>query len=191
MHALGLADQCVDCGVSQYQFKTCAADGTVVNSSPMHGLLGDGYPPAVGISRPVLGEILRERAASAGVALRFGVTVTSIADGPDGARVEFSDGTAGSYELVVGADGLRSAVRALVFPEEPPATYLGQWVWRVLVGARPEEVDGQMLFLGRDTRAGFNPIRPDDMYIYLVHDSDSPEQRLSSRRVTRPDDGDA
>lgn len=179
MHALGVADQCVDRGVAQYQFTTCTADGTPVNRSPMHGLLGEGYPPALGISRSVLGEILRERAASAGVTMRFGTTVTALTSRPDGVEVEFSDGSSGSYAVVVGADGLRSAIRAMMFEEEPPAAYLGQWVWRVLVGARPEEVDGQMLFLGRETRAGFNPILPDDMYIYLVHDSDDPELRLS------------
>ncbi len=58
---------------------------------------------------------------------RFGVRITALDD--DGQRVEvtFSDGSSGSYDLVIGADGLHSAARKLVFgPEEQYVTPLGQ-----------------------------------------------------------------
>jgi 2-polyprenyl-6-methoxyphenol hydroxylase-like FAD-dependent oxidoreductase len=58
---------------------------------------------------------------------RFGIRVTALND--DGERVEatFSDASTGRYHLVVGADGLHSGVRGLVFgPEERYVTQLGQ-----------------------------------------------------------------
>ena len=61
------------------------------------------------------------------VVFRFGVRVTGLVD--DGERVvaTFSDGSTASYDLVIGADGLHSAVRGLVFgPEEEHITQLGQ-----------------------------------------------------------------
>ena len=61
------------------------------------------------------------------VSYRFGVRVTALDD--DGQRVEatFSDGSTGSYDLVVGADGLHSGMRKLVFgPEQQYVTQLGQ-----------------------------------------------------------------
>src|SRR5947209_17028474 len=58
---------------------------------------------------------------------RFGVRITALGD--DGERVEvtFSDGSSSSYHLVIGADGLHSAARRLVFgSEEQYVTPLGQ-----------------------------------------------------------------
>jgi len=94
------------------------------------------------------------------VRLRCGLTVEALDESGD---VRFSDGSTGSYDVVVGADGLRSSVRAAVFPEQPDPMFIGQSVWRVLVGTRPDEVHGQMLFLGARTRAGFNAIRADPL----------------------------
>ena len=36
-----------------------------------------------------------------------------------------------------------------------------------------------MLFLGATTRAGFNPITADTMYMYVVHRADEPRRRLT------------
>jgi len=61
------------------------------------------------------------------VSYRFGVRITAIDD--DGQRVEatFSDGSTGNYDLVIGADGLHSGLRRLVFgPEGQYVTQLGQ-----------------------------------------------------------------
>jgi 2-polyprenyl-6-methoxyphenol hydroxylase-like FAD-dependent oxidoreductase len=58
---------------------------------------------------------------------RFGVRITALDD--DGQRVDvtFSDGSSHSYDLVIGADGLHSGARRLVFgPEEQYVTPLGQ-----------------------------------------------------------------
>ena len=58
---------------------------------------------------------------------RFGIRVTALDD--DGERVEatFSDASTGSYDVVIGADGLHSGVRRLIFgPEEQCVAQLRQ-----------------------------------------------------------------
>ena len=43
--------------------------------------------------------------------------------------VKFTDGTQGDYDLLLGADGVNSKVRKLLFGDYTP-TYTGQSVWR-------------------------------------------------------------
>lgn len=56
----------------------------------------------------------------------FGDSITGIDQRPDGVRVTFENGPADDFDLVIGADGLHSNVRSLVFgPEAHYEHYLG------------------------------------------------------------------
>ncbi len=68
----------------------------------------------VSIMRPDLERAFRED-LPAGVALRFGARVVGVDDGPTGVTVRLADGTTAAGDLLVGADGVHSAVRRLVF----------------------------------------------------------------------------
>ena len=58
---------------------------------------------------------------------RFGVRISALDDDGSRVNVTFSDGSTGSYDLVIGADGLHSGTRRLVFgPEKRYVTQLGQ-----------------------------------------------------------------
>lgn len=52
------------------------------------------------------------------VDVRFGTTVTSLAQAGSAVDVALSDGSRDSYDLVVGADGVHSHIRRLVFGDE-------------------------------------------------------------------------
>ncbi|SDM29733.1 FAD-dependent oxidoreductase [Allokutzneria albata] len=69
----------------------------------------------VSIMRPDLELALREALRAD---LRFGTTVARVDNRADGVEVHLSDGTAVTADLLVGADGIHSPVREMIFGEE-------------------------------------------------------------------------
>ena len=76
------------------------------------------------------------RGGADGLWLRMGTSVDALDDTGREVEVTFSDGSSGRYDLVVGADGLRSRVRELLFGEVRPR-YLGMTGWAFWL---PEEL---------------------------------------------------
>ncbi|MBN9306605.1 MAG: hypothetical protein BGO82_13360 [Devosia sp. 67-54] len=63
------------------------------------------------------------------VSVRFGDSVATLTEHPDGVEVTFRSGAHEGYDLVVGADGLHSAVRHLAFGEQAEyERFLGYYV---------------------------------------------------------------
>jgi 2-polyprenyl-6-methoxyphenol hydroxylase-like FAD-dependent oxidoreductase len=116
--------------------------------------------PCLAITRVRLQEALL---GGAGMPHRLGVALTAITDKGDKARVEFSDGACGDYDLVVGADGIYSTVRRLVFSSAPPR-YAGLSMWRSLIDNRLSEIDGLTLFMGEGRIFGLLPMGGQEMY---------------------------
>ena len=86
-------------------------DGTVVVELADAKTGGPDLPAAMGMPRPELARILIDRATEVGVKVRFGTTFTELSQDDDGVDVTFADGSTGRYDLVVGADGIRSWTR--------------------------------------------------------------------------------
>jgi 2-polyprenyl-6-methoxyphenol hydroxylase-like FAD-dependent oxidoreductase len=126
-----------------------------------------GLPGCGGIMRPLLHSILSRHTLAAQVGVRLGLTVDELTSDDDGVDVLFSDGKAGRYDLVVGADGVFSRVRCLLFPAAPQPQYTGQCVWRI-VARRPAEIDSRHFFLGGPVKVGLTPVSADQMYLFLL-----------------------
>ncbi|MEZ0068127.1 2-polyprenyl-6-methoxyphenol hydroxylase-like FAD-dependent oxidoreductase [Streptacidiphilus sp. MAP12-20] len=68
---------------------------------------------------------------------RSGAAVTQVLPEPDGARIILPDGREERFDLVVGADGYRSVVRAAMLPAAASAARYGGYVaWRGTLSAR-------------------------------------------------------
>ncbi|MGA5823191.1 FAD-dependent monooxygenase [Kitasatospora sp. NPDC094028] len=78
---------------------------------------GEGIVSEIEVLRGDLAELLRE-AATDGVEYLWDDTVTALDQDEDGVTVRFENAPARRFALVVGADGLHSAVRRLAFPRE-------------------------------------------------------------------------
>jgi 2-polyprenyl-6-methoxyphenol hydroxylase-like FAD-dependent oxidoreductase len=76
-----------------------------------------GIVAEIEILRGDLAALLRQ-AASDDVEYRYDDAITELADGDDGVKVSFRNAPPRTFDLVVGADGLRSGVRALAFGDE-------------------------------------------------------------------------
>ncbi|VVD59862.1 monooxygenase [Pandoraea capi] len=124
-----------------------------------------GIPPIVGIRRAEMHRILAARIAALDVDIRLGTTAVSIdQQAPHSVCVALSDGSVGEYDLVVGADGIRSEVRQLVAGAISPV-YTGLGVWRS-VHARPRDLTAKIMMMGVGKRLGIMPISDDRLYVF-------------------------
>jgi 2-polyprenyl-6-methoxyphenol hydroxylase-like FAD-dependent oxidoreductase len=166
--SLGVADDCVAAGFSYRGVRFCDTNGNVINEFPSLKLAGPNYPAFLGLTRPALHNVLSAASKKSGTSIRLGVTVAHLAQSEAQVTITFSDGSAGNYDLVVGADGLHSQIRRMVFGEDPAPTFTGEGVWRYNV-PRPPEVDYGSIYASREgPKAGLIPLSPDTAYIFHV-----------------------
>lgn len=168
MAALGIADRCVAAGFPCDGVVIQDLEGRVLADIPGMKLAGPRYPSDIGMARPALHEVLIESAQEAGARLRLGVTFERLEQSPQRVRATLTDGSEGEYDLVVGADGIRSKVRTTLFGAEYQPRFTGQGVWRYNV-PRPKEVVRTFLLEGIEHgQAGFCPITAETGYVLLV-----------------------
>ena len=79
---------------------------------------GEGIVAEIEIARGDLARILHEATAGT-VEYRFGDRITALTQDDGGVDVTFASGGTGRFDVVVGADGVHSGVRALAFGPEP------------------------------------------------------------------------
>jgi salicylate hydroxylase len=93
----------------------------------MHGA------PYTQLHRADLHDILAARARQADPdVIRLNRRVTGFEERADGVTLRFADGSSARGDLLIGADGLKSAVRKQ-FLGDAPATYTGDAAWRITV----------------------------------------------------------
>ena len=186
LRQLGVWDEVAASG---YAFNTLglrAPDGTLLVEMEDVRSGGPDLPATVGMYRPALARILTDAAASAGAKLRYATTVASLAQDSGGVDVTLADGTSGRYDLVVGADGVRSEIRSLLGIDlQPKPTGMG--IWRVFA-PRPDSVTRTDLYYhGYCYIAGYCPTADDSLYAYLVEDAQdrtrlTPGEKLADMR---------
>ncbi|AEA27042.1 monooxygenase FAD-binding protein [Pseudonocardia dioxanivorans CB1190] len=104
---------------------TVDADGTVVETFRADDHDGDGYIAEIEILRGDLSQVLHDDTRD-GVEYLFGDRITELAQDADGVDVTFAGGGTRRFDLVIGADGLHSGLRAMVFgPRERFVRHLG------------------------------------------------------------------
>jgi 2-polyprenyl-6-methoxyphenol hydroxylase-like FAD-dependent oxidoreductase len=170
LDSLGLADACVAAGHPILGDRTWLGDGTTEIAAHRWPPLVDRLPPANGLTRPKLHEILTSSTRASGADVRTGVTVTDLIDSDDEdgtVEVAFSDGEHRRYDLVIGADGLYSAVRQRLFGPDLTPRYTGQVCWRYNL-PRVEGLDEIRMWLGPNGSAGLVPLGEDLMYLLTI-----------------------
>lgn len=186
LRRLGVWDQVREQGYSFDSLGLRAPDaaGTLLAELPDVRSGGPDLPATVGMPRPALARILLNRAADAGAKVRLGTSYTELRQDAAGVDVHFADGTAGRYDLVVAADGIRSPTRRMLgITLEPRPTGMG--IWRAF-GPRPASVTRTDLIYGGPAYiAGFCPTGENSLYAYIVEDAQdrgalTPEQRLAT-----------
>lgn len=104
-------------GLGQPLTRSRMYDGRGGRLGEMPGLAG--LPPSRGLWRHELCRALLETAEAQGVRVEYGKRLVDAEESADGVTARFADGTSETADVLVGADGIRSAVRRLVDPAAP------------------------------------------------------------------------
>jgi 2-polyprenyl-6-methoxyphenol hydroxylase-like FAD-dependent oxidoreductase len=167
---------------------------TVVAIIPDVKTGGPDYPATIGMYRPELASLLIDRATELGVVTHWGAQVENLT--PKDAAVELVwHDAAGmrreTFDLVIGADGLHSTVRALIGIDVQPKRN-GMGIWRAFVPRPAEVTHTDLVYGGPCYIAGYCPTSEDRMYAYLVEDAQdrnelTDDERLATmRRLAEP-----
>jgi len=163
----GVLDEVISHGVPFNQMRLLKADGSLIVEAPTPHTGGPRLPSTLGALRSDIQTVLCDRIYAAGVNVRLGLSVSSLAQDAHRAYAEFTDGTVGTYDLVVGADGIRSTMRDLLGITTGPQP-TGMSIWRV-VADRPAEMDcAEVYYGGPRYKAGYSPISKDKCYAYIL-----------------------
>ncbi|MBV7326862.1 FAD-dependent monooxygenase [Chloroflexi bacterium TSY] len=162
LQQLGLADAARSRGFTIDRRYIVTAQGASLFDLDLETVWGR-EQPCLAMHRRVLHEVLLEGATD--IDLTLGMTAARIDNRPDGVEVELSDGSQERFDLVVGADGIRSAVRAAV---------LGKVNLREVtaltcrfVTARPAEIQAWTMIMSQFGQILMLPISADELYCYI------------------------
>jgi 2-polyprenyl-6-methoxyphenol hydroxylase-like FAD-dependent oxidoreductase len=162
LDVLGAGDAVRDAGAPPPAAGLQKPDGTVVvDVSAVPSVEG-----IFGFHRADLHRALRSF-LPAGV-LRTGAEVTAVATTDDGASVTLAGGQTLDADVVVAADGLRSTVRAALWPEHPGPRYAGYSSWRGVTAEPVEGIEYGGETWGRGHRFGLLPLRDGRVYWFAV-----------------------
>ena len=156
-------------GLPAKEWALVGLNGNDIYTEP-RGLLAGYHWPQYAVHRGQLQMLLYDKAVErmgAG-AVRPGKRVTGYRNRPDGAVtaiVQDADGTMEEVNgsLLIGADGLHSAVRAQMHPDQPPIHWGGAIMWRGTSPGIPIRTGASFVGLGTHRhRLVFYPISPAD-----------------------------
>ncbi|GAB2683691.1 FAD-dependent monooxygenase [Nocardia thraciensis] len=152
------------------------------------------------VDRGALHEVLHDGAVAAGVPFEYGKKLVGVDEHSDGVTARFADGSAATADLLIGADGIKSKVRALIDPKAPTAEYLGMLGFGAYTECSFEIPPQTMVFaFGKnayylywslpDGRVGWGVNLPHKQYMSLTEAQQVPaEQWLRTLRETYGED---
>lgn len=167
MADLGIVDKYLAAAFPFEQPCLYAPDGSLIAKLPGLRLAGPDYPANLGVSRLALHKVLTTEAQSRGAQVTLGRTVELLRQDDSGVDVTFNDGQTGRYDIVVGADGVYSRIRELLFADRYMPRYTGQAVWRHNF-PRPKEMDHLCAYPTPEGNAGLCPLSEETMYMFVT-----------------------
>jgi 2-polyprenyl-6-methoxyphenol hydroxylase-like FAD-dependent oxidoreductase len=174
MARLGVLDRYLDAAYSFEDVGIYDLEGKPLARIPGQRLAGPQYPANVGISRLALHKVLSSTAIELGAGIRLGLSVETFEQDSQGVDVTFTDGTHGRYSLLVGADGVYSKIRTLMFGDKYQPRFTGQAVWRYNFPRDPS-IDHLASYMGPGGNAGLVPLSDNLMYMFSTsHEPENP-----------------
>ena len=174
MARLGVLQKYLDAAYAFEDVGMYNPEGKMLARIPGQRLAGPEFPANVGISRLALHHVLADTATELGAQIHLGVTVDRFSEDDEGVDVRLSNGSGSRYDLVVGADGVYSKIRGMIFGDKYQPRFTGQGVWRYNFHRDPS-IDHLAVCAFGDTNAGLVPLSEDLMYMYVTsHEPGNP-----------------
>jgi 5-methylphenazine-1-carboxylate 1-monooxygenase len=156
-------------GVQAREWALVGLNGNDIYSEPRGVLAGYRWPQYAvhrGQFHMLLADLVRERLGDD--ALCLGHRVTGYTNNPDGtvtAQIQRADGSRcqETASALIAADGIHSAIRAQMHPDQPPIHWGGALMWRGTTWAKPLRTGSSFVGLGTHRqRMVIYPISPPD-----------------------------
>jgi 5-methylphenazine-1-carboxylate 1-monooxygenase len=170
LYDLGITEADLDrIGLPAKEWALVGLNGNDIYSEPRGKLAGYNWPQYA-VHRGLLHMLLHDTVVArlGPQAVNLGSRVAGYrkhADGGVSARVEHADGTTSEPRgaLLIGADGIHSAVRAQMHPDQPPIHWGGALMWRGTTWGKPIRSGSSFVGLGTHRhRIVFYPISHPD-----------------------------
>jgi 2-polyprenyl-6-methoxyphenol hydroxylase-like FAD-dependent oxidoreductase len=168
LRALGLESAVAERAAPIPRQRLCDHRGRLLADIDLAALWGN-VGPCLALHRSDLHEVLASHGDP--VPVRMGVSLQGLSQRDDTVTVEFGDGGAGRYDLVIGADGIHSRVRQLILGADMVRP-VGQVAWRFVTEC-PPEVTTWTVLLGRGVTFLAVPIGRGRVYCYCDAPADS------------------
>lgn len=150
---LGAAEVVARAGFELTAMRLTSDTGSVVSTVPL-GETDDPLQRFRCLRRAELGAVLRAEAVRRGIDIRYGERFVTATEHEGGVRARFADGSSAHGDLLLGADGIHSAVRPLTDPDAQEPRYAGQRVfYGYTTDAAPPNEPGRIEMLRGSTAA--------------------------------------
>ncbi|MBI0395420.1 FAD-dependent oxidoreductase [Acinetobacter bereziniae] len=168
------------------QFDMYTSEGHKIAEAPIKPAVGaeDLLATSIGVMRTKFAEVLEKRLRELGVNVILGTTIDQLENLENTVKVTLNNGIEQQFDLVIGADGLHSKIRHLVFPNIPESTFTHQGAWRIVV---PKYFNNFSMMIGKTLKASFSPISDTQSYMCVLdhrENDDFIEQHLWPEKLS-------
>jgi 2-polyprenyl-6-methoxyphenol hydroxylase-like FAD-dependent oxidoreductase len=170
--AIGLpVDRLISCGSRLREYRFLDNAGRRLSVADLTLLWLSEAEPYFAVHRRRIYEVLLEALGEQKIDFQTAITLDPVAmttgssvrvkiDGPDRSRDE-------RFDLVIGADGIRSTIRQHIWPSVIPRA-LGWWTWRCVLHYEGVSPDAQVVYSGRGGIFLHIPIGGGQVYVYAA-----------------------
>lgn len=130
-------------------------------------LAGADVPAIVGIKRATFHSILTAALEARSIEYALARRIVDVGGDAGGVRAIWSDGRSSAHDVIVAADGIRSTLRGLVFPDRATPRYSGFGAWRCIC-PRPPDLVHKLMLIGPGARLGVMPISDAQLYMFGI-----------------------
>lgn len=176
--AIGAFDKMIERGHGFDFLEMYNAGGHLINKMPTPKMGGEHLPSTMGALRGDVQDVLVNMIHEAGVEVRLGTELVGFDNHENSVTAHFKDGSSEEFDIIIGADGIKSKMRAMVgITHDKKSSGMG--IWRVVTARTPEMDCSAIAYGGPQYKAGYTPISKDLCYAFVLTEPKRPDNGLS------------